>query len=68
MAGGNSKDTDADQSGLVKIQWIGAATFGTCFVILLILNYAQPDPFYLLLSMAGGALVIIPPKTEHLAR
>ena len=60
LAGGNSKDTQADERGLTKVRWIGAATFAACFSILLIINYAQPDPFYLLLSMAGGVVVFAP--------
>lgn len=60
IAGGNSKDQVESPSTLSKIRWIGATTFSTCFAVLLILNYAQPDPFYLLLSMAGGVVVFAP--------
>lgn len=60
IAGGNSKDTQVDEKALSKVRWIGATTFATCFGILLIINYAQPDPFYLLLSMAGGIVVFAP--------
>jgi Na+/proline symporter len=60
LARGDSKATNQDPSQLRKIRWIGLATFSLCFSVLLVINYYQPDPFYLLLSMAGGITVFAP--------
>lgn len=57
---GDSKNTRNDTQELKKIRKIGVATFGICFSVLMLLNYLQPDPFYFLLSMAGGVVVFAP--------
>lgn len=56
----DSKNTKNDPVELKKIRIIGAAIFILCFAILIIINYWQPDPFYLLLSMAGGVAIFAP--------
>src|SRR2546425_449617 len=60
VAGGDSLNTNASSTELRRIRTIGAASFGLCFAVLLTINYLQPDPFYLLLSMAGGVVVFAP--------
>lgn len=57
---GNSKSTAHDPTELTKIRQIGAITFALCFAVLMSLNYFQPDPFYFLLSMAGGVIIFAP--------
>lgn len=57
---GNSLDTTNDPHKLRSIRMIGAVTFMICFVVLGILNYFQPDPFFFLLSLAGGVIVFAP--------
>ncbi len=56
----DSKNTQNDLNELKKIRIVGAVIFILCFAILIIINYLQPDPFYLLLSMAGGIAVFAP--------
>ncbi|MFH0957634.1 MAG: hypothetical protein V1897_02925, partial [Pseudomonadota bacterium] len=60
ISGGNSKANEANLFELRKIRRIGFVAFSICFGILLCINYFQPDPFYLLLSMAGGVVVFAP--------
>lgn len=60
LAGGDSKSAESNPNALRKIRRIGGVTFGVCFVVLGVLHYLQPDPFYLLLSMAGGVVVFAP--------
>jgi Na+/proline symporter len=60
VAGGNSTSVEENPKELRKIRRIGAITFSLCFVLLMIINYWQPDPFYLLLSMAGGVVTFAP--------
>ncbi len=60
LAGGNSKATDSNRAQLSKIRFIGFITFSSCFGVLMCINYFQPDPFFLLLSMAGGVVVFAP--------
>jgi hypothetical protein len=60
LLGGNSKAMENDRASLRKIRLIGAGVFGICFAVLCAINYLQPDPFYLLLSMAGGVAVFAP--------
>lgn len=57
---GNSKNTKHAPKELRKIRKIGALTFTLCFGVLMLLNYLQPDPFYFLLSLAGGVVVFAP--------
>lgn len=60
IAKGDSKSSKNDPGELKKIRIIGTVTFILCFGVLMTLNYFQPDPFYLLLSMAGGVVVFAP--------
>lgn len=60
LAGGNSKALESNPAELRKIRVIGFVTFSACFGVLMCINYLQPDPFYLLLSMAGGVVVFAP--------
>lgn len=60
LVGGNSKSSEDDPKALRKIRLIGAVMFGSCFAVLCAIHYLQPDPFYLLLSMAGGVVVFAP--------
>jgi hypothetical protein len=60
LAGGDSKSAESNPEALNRIRRIGAVTFGVCFAVLCTINYFQPDPFYLLLSMAGGVVVFAP--------
>jgi len=60
VVGGDSLDSKASSTELRRIRTIGAVSFGLCFAVLLTINYLQPDPFYLLLSMAGGVVVFAP--------
>lgn len=57
---GDSKNVNNDPCELRRIRFIGAVTFFLCFAVLMTINYWQPDPFYLLLSMAGGVAVFAP--------
>ena len=57
---GNSKAIEKDRASLRKIRSIGAIIFSICFIVLCTINYLQPDPFYLLLSMAGGVSAFAP--------
>lgn len=60
VAGGNSRASHADSVELKRIRRIGFFAFVCCFTVLAALNYWQPDPFYFLLSMAGGVSVFAP--------
>ncbi len=60
VAQGDSKNIMHDPQELRRIRRIGAIAFILCFVILMTINYWQPDPFYLLLTMAGGVAVFAP--------
>ncbi|HOZ46603.1 MAG TPA: hypothetical protein PLO37_06610 [Candidatus Hydrogenedentes bacterium] len=60
VAKGDSKNQISDPAELQRIRRIGTFTFAFCFAILMTINYLQPDPFYLLMSMAGGAAVFGP--------
>lgn len=60
VSGGDSKKAEQDKSELKRIRAIGAVAFTLCFAVLMTINYWQPDPFYLLLSMAGGVSVFAP--------
>jgi hypothetical protein len=60
VIGGNSKALETNASELRKIRWIGLSAFFICFSVLCLINYLQPDPFYLLLSMAGGVAIFAP--------
>lgn len=60
VARGDSTSGKEDILELKRIRRIGATTFTVCFAILMAINYWQPDPFYLLLSMAGGVVVFAP--------
>ena len=60
LAKGDSKNLANNPSELKRIRRIGAITFILCFALLMIINYWQPDPFYLLISMAGGVVVFAP--------
>lgn len=60
LLGGDSKNPKRDSGAIWKIRLIGASAFSLSFAALLLLNYFQPDPFYLLLSMAGGIVVFAP--------
>lgn len=60
LAGGDSKAKESNRAQLRKIRLIGLVTFSACFGVLMCINYFQPDPFYLLLSMAGGVVVFAP--------
>jgi len=60
VAKGDSTSQSSNPGELRRIRRIGALTFAFCFVILMTINYWQPDPFYLLMSMAGGATVFGP--------
>ena len=58
-----SKNSASDESSpkeLGAIRKIGLVAFSGSFVVLSILNYLQPDPFYLLLSMASGITAFAP--------
>jgi len=57
---GDSRSIESQPGALGRIRRIGAITFGACFGVLCAINYLQPDPFYLLLSMAGGVVVFAP--------
>lgn len=57
---GDSKNMKHDPLELRRIRRIGAVAFILCFAVLMTINYWQPDPFYLLLSMAGGVAVFAP--------
>jgi len=58
--GGDSKAIESNPRALRTIRLIGTVAFGACFAVLCAINYLQPDPFYLLLSMAGGVVVFAP--------
>ena len=60
LSGADSKADESDPGALHRIRRAGAITFGACFAILCAINFLQPDPFYLLLSMAGGVVVFAP--------
>lgn len=60
VVGGDSTRAEQNASELRRIRSIGAAAFTLCFGVLMAVNYWQPDPFYLLLSMAGGVAVFAP--------
>ena len=60
LTGGDSKDERQNKKALRTVRWIGATAFGMCFGVLLFLNYSQPDPFFLLLTMTGGVVVFAP--------
>jgi hypothetical protein len=60
LAGGNSKSSESNPEALNRIRRIGAVTFSVCFTVLCTINFFQPDPFYLLMSMAGGVVVFAP--------
>lgn len=60
VAGRDSTSTKADRAGLWSIRRIGAVAFAGGFGLLGALNYYQPDPFYFLLSLAGGISVLSP--------
>lgn len=60
VSGGNSKSGLSDPAAIRRIRLIGVVAFTLCFVSLMAINYLQPDPFYLLLSMAGGVTVFAP--------
>ena len=60
VAGRDSTSAVADKAGLHSIRKIGAIAFAGGFVLLGALNYFQPDPFYFLLSLAGGISVLAP--------
>lgn len=56
----DSKSNDPMVADLKKLRMIGAFVVSLSFTILLLLNYFQPNPFYALLSMAGGVSVYAP--------
>jgi hypothetical protein len=60
LAGRDSKSRERDPAELWKIRRIGGVMFASCFGVLCAVNYLQPDPFYLLLAMAGGVVVFAP--------
>jgi hypothetical protein len=60
LMGGDSKNASHDPRELRRIRGIGTVVFILCFAVLMTINYGQPDPFYLLLSMAGGVAVFAP--------
>lgn len=60
IAGGDSLSVERNAKELRRIRRIGVAAFTLCFAVLMTINYLQPDPFYLLLSMAGGVVVFAP--------
>ncbi|GAG81552.1 unnamed protein product, partial [marine sediment metagenome] len=57
---GDSKNMTHNPTELRRIRHIGAIAFVLCFAVLATINYWQPDPFYLLLSMAGGVTTFAP--------
>lgn len=56
----DSTSSERDKRKLSSIRSIGSIAFVCGFGILAALNYLQPDPFYFLLSLAGGINVISP--------
>lgn len=60
VSGGDSKNIERNPVELRKIRIIGTVAFILCFSVLITINYWQPDPFYLLLSMANGIAVFAP--------
>lgn len=57
---GDSRNMTHNPMELKRIRRIGTIAFIICFTFLMIINYWQPDPFYLLLSMAGGVATFAP--------
>jgi len=60
VSGRDSHSDVESKVELSRIRGIGAVTFSVCFLALLGINVVQPDPFYLLLSLAGGVTVFAP--------
>jgi hypothetical protein len=60
VSGRDSHSDVESKVELSRIRRIGAVTFSVCFLALLGINVVQPDPFYLLLSLAGGVTVFAP--------
>lgn len=56
----NSGSAESSPKELGAIRKIGLVAFSGSFVVLSLLNYLQPDPFYLLLSMASGITAFAP--------
>jgi hypothetical protein len=60
VTGRDSTSVLVDRAELRSIRRIGAVVFTGGFGLLAALNYFQPDPFYFLLSLAGGVSVLAP--------